>query len=84
MDVNRFYQRDSAETSRPISFSISQVGRCLMARNFRWDAAVCLPRSPANTIGIPALWTDRHVLLAFLGEEYLAKYRLVSLHVSIS
>jgi len=41
-----------------------------MARNFCWDAAFCLPGSPANTIGIPVLWTDRHVLLAFLGDEY--------------
>ena len=27
--------------------------------------------SPANTRDIPVLWTDRHVLLALLGDEYL-------------
>ena len=49
---------------------IPSVGCRLMARNFCWDAAFCLPSSPANTMGIPVLWTDRHVLLAFLGDEY--------------
>ena len=34
------------------------------------NAAFYLSRSPANTIGISVLWTDRHVLLAFLGDEY--------------
>ena len=34
------------------------------------NAACYLPSSPSNTIGIPVLWTDRHVLLAFLGDEY--------------
>ena len=34
------------------------------------NAAFYLPSSPANTIGIPVLWTDRYVLLAFLGDEY--------------
>ena len=34
------------------------------------NAAFYLPSCPANTIGIPVLWTDRHVLLAFLGDEY--------------
>ena len=34
------------------------------------NAAFYLSISPANTIGIPLLWTDRHVLLAFLGDEY--------------
>ena len=34
------------------------------------NAAFYLSSSPANTIGIPVLWTDRHVLLAFLGDEY--------------
>ena len=33
------------------------------------NAAFYLPSSPANNIGIPVLWTDRHVLLAFLGDE---------------
>ena len=34
------------------------------------NAAFYPPSSPANTIGIPVLWTDRDVLLAFLGDEY--------------
>ena len=34
------------------------------------NAAFYLPCSPANTIGIPVLCTDRYVLLAFLGDEY--------------
>ena len=34
------------------------------------NAAFYPPSSPANTIGIPVLWTDRYVLLAFLGDEY--------------
>ena len=28
-------------------------------------------RASANTIGIPVLWTDRHVLVAFTSDEYL-------------
>ena len=34
------------------------------------NAAFYLSSSPANTIGNPELWTDRHVLLEFLGDEY--------------
>ena len=34
------------------------------------NAAFYLPSSPANTTGIPVLWTDRYLLLAFLGDEY--------------
>ena len=46
------------------------------------NAAFYLSSSPANTIGNPVLWTDRHVLLAWAMN--IPSYRLVSLHVSIS
>ena len=39
---------------------ISTVRRCLLARNFYCDTAFCPVGSPANTTGIPVLWTDRH------------------------
>ena len=50
--------------------AISSVRRCLVARNFCWDVAFRLPSSPAHALGVSVLWTDRHVLLAFLGDEF--------------
>ena len=46
------------------------------------NAAFYLSSSPANTIGIPVLWTDRHYCWHSWAMN-IPSYRLVSLHVSI-
>ena len=80
IDMDRFYKRDPAGTSRPVFEKwlfavhpaissilldfVSRPATSVETQNF------VFPVRQRYTIGIPVLWKDHHVLLAFMGDEY--------------